>query len=117
MTEQEAIEILEKPSVHIKPVHKTENGMDFLSYSADLVEAFEMSIKALEKQIAKKPRYVDTRFRNHGRSIADGCSLDKCYECPTCRSHIFHVFDSEQYCKSCGQKLDWGNEDDIGKSN
>lgn len=66
-----------------------------------------IAIKALEKQIPKKPTYVDTRFRNHGRSIADGCSIDKCYKCPNCDSHIFHVFDSEVHCKYCGQLLDW----------
>lgn len=69
-------------------------------------------VKALNKQIAKKPRFVDVRYRHHGRLIADGCSLDRCYECPSCRSHIFHVFESEVHCKYCGQKLDWGNEDD-----
>ena len=74
-------------------------------------EAFEMGIKALEKQIPKKPRFVDVRYRHHGRLIADGCSLDRCYECPSCNSHIFHVFESEVHCKYCGQKLDWGNED------
>lgn len=67
----------------------------------------KMAIEALEKQIPKKPIYVDTRFRNHGRSIADGSSLDKCYKCPNCQSHIFHVFDSEAHCKYCGQLLDW----------
>jgi rubrerythrin len=84
MTEQEAIEILEKPSVHIKPVHKTENGMDFLSYSADLVEAFEMSIMALEKQIAKK-------LHN--------------YYCPICR-YYFEDGESHKYCPECGQRLE-----------
>jgi hypothetical protein len=67
-------------------------------------------IKALEKQIPKKPTYVDTRFRNHGKNIADGASLSKCYKCPNCSLHIFHVFDSEVYCKHCGQALDWGED-------
>lgn len=60
-----------------------------------------------EKSVAKKPKFVDTRFRHHGRNISDGCSLDKCYECPTCRSHIFHVWESEKCCRYCGQLLDW----------
>lgn len=65
------------------------------------------AIVALEKQIPKKPQYVDTRFRHHGRKISDGSSLDKCYKCPNCNGHIFHVFDSEKCCKYCGQALDW----------
>ena len=64
-------------------------------------------LEALNKQIPKKPTYVDTRFRNLGRHVGDGVSLDTCYKCPTCWSHIFHVWDSERYCVHCGQALDW----------
>ena len=69
-------------------------------------------LDALKKQIPQKPIFVDTRFRNHGRSIADGCSISKCYKCPNpnCMSHIFHVWDSEKYCVHCGQALDWEDE-------
>ena len=70
------------------------------------------AIVALEKQIPKKPQYVDTRFRHHGRKISDGSSLDKCYKCPNCNSHIFRVFDSEKCCKYCGQALDWSDNND-----
>ena len=70
-----------------------------------------MSMKcALEKQIPKKPMYLDTRFRHHGRYISDGCSLSKCYKCPGCGGHIFRVFDSDIYCQRCGQSLDWSDE-------
>lgn len=78
-------------------------------YPLDYSAAFETAIEALEKQVPKKPQYVDTRFRHHGRKISDGSSLDKCYNCPNCNSHIFHVFDSEKYCKCCGQALDWSD--------
>lgn len=67
-------------------------------------------LEALNKQIPKKPTYVDTRFRNRGKHISDGVSLDKCYKCPNCWSHIFHVWDSEIYCPHCGQALDWQTE-------
>lgn len=63
------------------------------------IAALEVAVEAIEKQIPKKPTYVDTRFRNHGRRVSDGCW-----------SHIFHVFDSEKYCIHCGQALDWGEE-------
>ena len=74
--------------------------------------ALKLAISALEKQIPKQPRYVDTRFRHHGRKISDGSSLDKCYKCPNCNSHIFHVFDSEKCCIYCGQALDWSDDND-----
>ena len=67
-------------------------------------------LDALNKQIPQKPIYVDTRFRNHGRHVGDGVSLDKCYKCPSCWFHIFHVWDSERYCVHCGQALDWSAE-------
>ena len=96
MTAQEAIEIL-------KHEH------DYAQLLSYVNEALKMAIPALDKQIPKKPQYVDTRFRHHGRKISDGSSLDKCYKCPNCNSHIFHVFDSEKCCKYCGQALDWSN--------
>lgn len=97
-------------------IHCTKVGADLAVcedcnlYPCDHTQVSDLSItiiEALEKQIPKKPIYVDTRFRNHGKSIASGASLDKCYKCPNCWSHIFHVFDSETYCEHCGQKLDW----------
>ena len=74
-------------------------------------EAIDFIVSALDKQMPKKPSFVDTRFRNHGRHVSDGCSLARCYKCPNCNSHIFHVFDSEQYCQYCGQALDWGTDE------
>lgn len=67
---------------------------------------------ALMKQIPQKPIFVDTRFRNHGRHISDGVSLCKCYKCPNCSSHIFHVWDDDIYCPCCGQLLDWRENDE-----
>lgn len=69
----------------------------------------DMCIEALNKQIFKKPIFVDTRFRHHGKSISQGISVSKCYKCPTCNSHIFHTFDSEKCCERCGQALDWSD--------
>ena len=67
--------------------------------------------EAVEKQIAKKPEFVDTRFMHNGKHISDGCQLQKCYKCPNCNQHIFHVWDDELYCKYCGQHIDWSDED------
>lgn len=102
MTEQEALEVIKKASVVI--ISDDVNGFEC---------AINRAMKALEKQIPKKPEYVDTRFRNHGRHVSDGCSLDKCYKCPNCNSHIFHIFDSQIYCPDCGQALDWSDENET----
>lgn len=105
MKPQEAIEWCEQFRDNI-----IKTGVEKEKYTLAL-RAMRTAITAIEKQMPKKPTYVDTRFRNHGRSIADGASLSKCYKCPNCTSHIFHVWDSEQYCPYCGQALDWGKED------
>lgn len=86
------------------------DGIDMGAGDYISIAALEVAVEAIEKQVPKKPTYVDTRFRNHGRHVGDGCSLDRCYKCPSCWSHIFHVFDSEKYCIHCGQALDWGEE-------
>ena len=67
--------------------------------------------EAVEKQTAKRPEFVDTRFMNNGKHISDGCQLQKCYKCPNCNKHIFHVWDDELYCKYCGQHIDWRAND------
>ena len=66
--------------------------------------------EAVEKQTAKRPEFVDTRFMNNGKHISDGCQLQNCYKCPNCNQHIFHVWDDELYCKYCGQHIDWSDE-------
>ncbi len=65
---------------------------DKCTYSYEVREnrfecAKEQAIKALEKQIPKKPDYQGEHEK-----------------CTTCGS--FHVFG--RYCSECGQKLDWG---------
>ena len=97
MTEQEAINILEKPSKHIRSVHEAKNGMQFHSYSTDLVKSFEMSIQALEKQITRKVIYARTSGGQSG------------YLCPVCENYLDHTI--PKYCCICGQKIELGEWD------
>lgn len=67
-------------------------------------EAMEMAIKALEKQIAKRPDYEGYGYDEDGDLIYDYA------KCPIC-GHDFEygINDWEcNYCSDCGQKLDWG---------
>ncbi len=98
MTPVKAIEVLSNFVASIKS-----------DYSTECLLAFKVAIQSLRKQIPQSPVYVDTRFRHHGKLISDGSSFSKCYKCPNCNSHIFHVFDSEKCCIYCGQVLDWGD--------
>ena len=54
-----------------------------------VVEARDMAIQALEKQIPKKPK-TDDRY--------------VMYICPRCNEFIKI---NKNYCMNCGQKLDW----------
>lgn len=47
---EKVISVLNKPTCHINHVYRTENGMDFMTYSADLVRTFEVAIEVLEEK-------------------------------------------------------------------
>ena len=68
--------------------------------------AKEMSIKALEKQIPKKPEYIADGY-------ADGEFVYDYAKCPIC-GHDFEYEINDwgcNYCSNCGQKLDWSDEE------
>ena len=67
-----------------------------------VVEARDMAINALEKQIPKKPKEYEDKF----------------YACPICGNVLLHKWKKYNtelmnksnglpYCLNCGQKLDW----------
>ena len=70
-------------------------------------EAIDMAIKALEKQIPKKPRKTDSYRGVLKRVYA--------YVCPTCGNVCLEKYMNERqntmFCWECGQKLDWSDEE------
>ena len=93
MTENEAIEEFKERLELIEKCYRGE--------VEDYKQALELGVKALEKQIPKKPiksenqvvRYVNT------------------YYCPTCELGITGT-NIAKWCYNCGQKLDWSDEND-----
>ncbi|WP_443724871.1 hypothetical protein [Pseudoruminococcus massiliensis] len=71
-----------------------------------VVEARNMAIKALEKQIPKKPIF------NH--NLSDTLSLFHCECGNTIKvSHDIGIMDNNNapnYCSKCGCRLDWSDE-------
>lgn len=94
MTENEAIEELKYDCNELGKAIPCDT-----SWGKLFENAYAMAIKALEKQIPKKPikskeqkiRYVNT------------------YYCPTCNLG-FTGFNIAKWCYHCGQKLDWSDE-------
>lgn len=75
-------------------------------YLMDYTVAFETAIEALEKQIPKKPICVE----------------DKMWCCPVCYNNLLNKWVKYPtklvpksaglpYCLSCGQTIDWSEED------
>lgn len=58
-------------------------------------------IKALEKQIAKKPFNKKYSFFPHSSLVQNVYG-----QCPVCKSEQVE----DEYCANCGQKLDWSED-------
>lgn len=87
MTERQAIEGMRyRIDTATEIAGKGEDGKAF--------EDMEMAIKALEKQIPKKPIKVDSGVHDY--------PFD--YECPYCNKNVDEL---DHHCE-CGQTLDWG---------
>ena len=102
MTASEAIKMLEiqKPAYGCK------------EYQKPLMYAYEMAIKALEKQIPKKPN----------KAIDSSWGIQKeAHTCPVCDYYLTEVHFIEPqkiesnkkitYCETCGQAIDWSDEE------
>lgn len=69
--------------------------------------ACDAGIKALEKQIPRRP--IDKTKPDDTASRAyENCNI---IVCPTCGGRL-KLKSKGKYCDKCGQKLDWGEEDD-----
>lgn len=65
-----------------------------------VVKARNMAIKALEKQIPKKPTYEGDGYAPDGTLVYDT------WICPCCDKRYEVNYDDYDYCPNCGQKLD-----------
>lgn len=96
MTESEAIEILKGkfPKWSYEGIYRDEDKYEY--------EMAQLAIKALEKQISMKPK-------------TNRVDLETTYcKCPSCNiTTVLYRNCIMNYCKECGQKLDWsdGNDD------
>lgn len=100
MTESEAIEELKYDCNELGKAIPCDT-----SWGCSFENAYGMAIQALEKQVSKKPtpidheKYID--IIDNARFLRGACW------CPNCN----HVVRSGSFCKDCGQKLDWSDEE------
>ena len=97
MTENEAIEEFKQRLELIEKCYRGENE--------DYKQALELGVKALEKQIPKKPTPID--YEKYMDTVKNALFLKGAYWCPNCN----HVVKCGTYCSDCGQKLDWSDEE------
>lgn len=71
--------------------------------SEEEIKAIEIAIKALEKQIPKKPDYEGDGYWN-GELVYDT------WICPCCGKHYEVDYEEYDCCPKCGQKIDWDEE-------
>ena len=62
-------------------------------------EEMDIAIKALEKQIPKKPNI-------EGDGYADGQLVYDTWICPCCEKRYEIDYDNYDYCPNCGQHID-----------
>ena len=87
MTEQQAIETIKYASA-------------FNRDNSPLTIALDMAIKAMEKQIPKKPDL-------EGDGYADGHLVYDTWICPRCGVKYEVDYEEYDWCPDCGQRIDW----------
>lgn len=61
--------------------------------------------EAVEKQTAKKPTLID--YKKYTNFVDNADFLQDAYWCPNCK----RVVRSGSFCRDCGQRIDWRDED------
>ena len=100
MTEKEAIETLQEKSLERCEAFGFDCGN---CDKCEVTIAYDMAIKALEKQIPKQSKYEDVD--NVYGAIKRTCTAcgDVCMVSKGAKPY-------EHYCRQCGQALDWSGD-------
>lgn len=99
MTESEKLIRNEAEAIECLKSNKPTSGYVMLQ------ESIDMAIKALEKQIPKKPTYDGDGYAPDGTFVWDE------WICPCCGTRYEVDYDEHDFCQNCGQKIDWSDEE------
>ncbi len=92
--------MIEKEAINVMTQAKEEAGQAFLGKVQFNVPQYHAVIKALEKQIPKKPIPSEKRHIRYSMN----------YTCPSCGKE-FSGTGIADYCYHCGQKILWEEEE------
>lgn len=84
----------------IKILESNRKMFHFSCAEIDKDTALVMAVKALEKQIPKKPDIKGDGYNNDGNIIYDT------WICPNCEEHYEVEYDNYDFCPKCGQAID-----------
>ena len=93
----------------------TENDCDNCGFMDDVCQklaryedigTLEEVLEAVEKQIPKSPTYDGDGYAPDGTFVWDE------WLCPCCGSRFEVEYEEHDYCPNCGQKINWGEEDE-----
>lgn len=113
MTENEACKRI-KYRMHTAGQVSGECGMKDLEMAIKALEevqqyhqigTMEECREAVEKQTAKKPTLID--YKKYANFVDNVDFLQDAYWCPNCK----RVVRSGSFCRDCGQKLGWSDEE------
>lgn len=83
------------------------NILDTIPTISEQVDALEMAIEALEKQIPKKPIFV---YTVNMKALDEPIQTDV-WHCPTCGL----TYNTKEHHCICGQKIDWSCDNLLNK--
>jgi hypothetical protein len=76
-------------------------------FAIHITEALNMAIKALNKQIPKKPIKANRIIKKDGSLFLN--DDNEYWKCPICTKYDVPLLENQEYCHCCGQALDWGD--------
>lgn len=99
-----------KESLQMKLILKNLHGRGEKD-AEEIAFDFNRAIDALKKQISKKPTYDGDGYAPDGTFIWDE------WICPNCGSVYEVDYDDYNYCPVCGQRIDFGKDDEADENN
>lgn len=85
----------------------------WMMYEANEVEALDMAIEALQKQMPRKLVVKDQIIRHEYYDEVETEHYKQAY-CPICKRSLGKIdfVIGQEYCQYCGQKLIWGEQEE-----